>query len=234
MRWADGFATRYTSRMHCTSFVARPLALIMLASAILCGCQATKHQRAPILVDSARAELIAGNERFLAGGMDVHESQHERVAETGKSGQHPPVGVLTCADSRTPPELTFDQGIGDLFVVRVAGNYVDAGAVGTFEYGAVSLGMHTIVVMGHTKCGAVTATCSGHEYPGSMSSITNAIRPAVVGLTDVTEASTANVRWQMKQLSERSEILRSAQAAGTLQIIGAMYNVETGRVQFLD
>ncbi len=183
---------------------------------------------------AAKAELVDGNLRYLDGGMHAHTWQAERVIETGEFGQSPSIGVLTCADSRTPPELIFDQGVGDLFVVRIAGNFVDDGAVGTFEYGVAALGVHTIVVLGHTKCGAVAATCAGGELPGKMNVFTAAIRPAVVAGATPAEAEVANVRWQMKQVLERSDTLRQAKAAGTLVVLGAMYDVQTGEVRFLD
>ncbi len=198
------------------------------------GCEAVSAHRAIIAPNAGRATLEAGNRRFLDGGAVAHAWQSERVVQTGEFGQRPQVGVLTCADSRTPPELIFDEGVGDLFVVRVAGNFVDPGALGPFESGASALGMHTIVVMGHTKCGAVTATCAGEPLPGHMDAFTSAIKPAVVGITDVRAAEVANVRYQIKQLREKSEILAKAEAAGELQFLVAMYAVDTGRVWFLD
>ncbi len=196
--------------------------------------QVRESEEAAISPKAGRATLEAGNRRFLDGGGKVHSWQLERVVQTGEFGQRPQVGVLTCADARTPPELIFDEGVGDLFVVRVAGNFVDPGALGTFEYGSAALGMHTIVVMGHTKCGAVSATCAGEPVPGNMGAFTSAIKPAVEGISDVRAAEVANVRYQVKQLRERSEILSKAEAAGELQILGAIYDVDTGRVRFLE
>ena len=202
--------------------------------ACITACTSIPPRTAHIDPKAAKAELVDGNLRYLDGGMHAHTWQAERVIATGEFGQSPSIGVLTCADSRTPPELIFDQGVGDLFVVRIAGNFVDDGAVGTFEYGASALGVHTILVLGHTKCGAVAATCAGGALPGKMGVFTNAIRPAVVSGATPSEAEVANVRWQMKQLLERSETLRQAEAAGTLRIFGAMYDVGTGQVRFLD
>ncbi len=221
-----------------TSFAVFPfLALIV-------GCTTTAPRTIGIKPADARSELVDGNHRFLAGGMNAHSWQQERIVHTGEFGQSPSVGVLTCADSRTPPELIFDQGVGDLFVVRIAGNFEDVGATATFEYGYSALGMHTILVLGHTKCGAVGATIGGYDLPGNLPVITNAIRPAFTGLAkptngadgkpDLTPASEANVRWQSKQILLRSEMLRKAKDEGKLTMLCAMYDVDTGVVRFLD
>ncbi len=225
-----------TSNSSCwvAAILAISVGLAPLGCESVLANQAREADASVIASKAGRATLEAGNRRFLDGGGKVHSWQLERVVQTGECGQRPQVGVLTCADSRTPPELIFDEGVGDLFVVRIAGNFVDPGALGTFEYGSAALGMHTIVVMGHTKCGAVTATCAGTPLPGNMSAFTAAIKPAVEGISDVRAAEVANVRYQMKQLRERSEILSKAEAAGDLQILGAIYDVDTGRVRFLD
>ena len=171
----------------------------------------------------------------------MHDWRHERTVKTGTDGQTPSIGVLTCADSRTPPEMIFDQGIGSLFVVRIAGNFQNDVGVGTFEYGVAALGVHTIVVMGHTKCGAVGATVAGKELPGKMGAFVAAIKPALAdapkgadGKTSTADAEIANVRWQAGQLLKNSEILSKAKADGKLAVLCAIYDVETGAVRFLD
>jgi carbonic anhydrase len=146
-----------------------------------------------------------------------------------------------------PVEIIFDQGVGDLFVVRVAGNFENSAAAGTFEYGVAALGVHTVVVLGHTKCGAVEAALAGKALPGDMPVFTAAVAPAIAampkpaakpqgadGKPDLTAAVEANVRWQLDKLLERSEILRKAKADGKLTVYGAIYDVDTGRVRFLD
>ncbi len=218
---------------HRQSHSFRLVGLCVLG-ALIAACTSVPPRAAHNSPSAAKAELVDGNQRFLDGGMYAHTWHAERVIKTGEFGQSPSIGVLTCADSRTPPELIFDQGVGDLFVVRIAGNFVDDGSIGTFEYGASALGMHTIVVLGHTKCGAVAATCAGAELPGKMGVFTSAIRPAVVAGASTSDAEIANVRWQMKQLVDRSEILRQGVAAGNYVILGAMYDVGTGSVRFLD
>ncbi|MEY4948391.1 MAG: hypothetical protein RL698_602 [Pseudomonadota bacterium] len=221
----------------CSTAVTRPPTVAQVTPAPVAASPA---QTSGIGAQDALRELLEGNQRFLQGGMDAHAWQNERVIKTGTFGQSPSVGVLSCADSRVPPEIVFDQGVGDLFVVRVAGNFESDEATGTFEYGVAELGVHTIVVLGHTKCGAIDATLSGKSLPGHMNVLTAGIRPALAGLaagasgTDLAEASSANVRWQMKRLLQRSAILRKAQAEGRLKVLSAMYDVDTGRVTFLD
>ncbi len=184
---------------------------------------------------------MEGNARYLSGNATTHDWLQERIVKTGTEGQVPSIGVLTCADSRTPPELIFDQGIGSLFVVRIAGNFQDDAAIGTFEYGVAALGVHTIVVMGHTRCGAVTATVAGSELPGHMPAFVAAIKPALAelplganGRANTGEAEIANARWQAAQLLKKSEILSKAHAEGKLNVLSAIYDVDTGSVRFLD
>ena len=202
------------------------------------GCQHTPTARPRIEASTAKQDLLAGNRRFLDGKLEAHTWADERVISTGTYGQTPSIGVLSCADSRVPLELIFDQGVGDLFVVRVAGNFEDAGAAGTFEYGVEALGVHTLVVLGHTKCGAVEATLAGKKLPGNMPTFVAAIEPAIkaAGGGEITldAAVEANVRWQQNALLERSAILRKAADDGRLQMLGAIYDVDTGRVRFID
>lgn len=201
------------------------------------GCQHTPTPRPRIEAGNAKQDLIAGNQRFLDGKVEAHTWADERVISTGTYGQTPSIGILSCADSRVPLELIFDQGVGDLFVVRVAGNFEDAGAAGTFEYGVEALGVHTLLVLGHTKCGAVEATLAGKKLPGNMPTFVAAIEPAIKaagGEMTLDAAVEANVRWQQNALLERSAILRKAADEGRLQMMGAIYDVDTGRVRFID
>lgn len=192
----------------------------------------------------ARAELAAGNQRFLKGGMEAHAWQQEKVIKTGEFGQSPSVAILSCSDSRVPLEIIFDQGVGDLFPVRTAGFVNCIEATGTFEYGVAALGVNSLMVLGHTKCGAVNATLEGKPLPGSIPMIAKAIQPAVADLlknkkdatvADLMSAAVeANVRYQMKQVMASSELLRKAQADGKLTLLMAIYDVDTGAVRFLD
>jgi carbonic anhydrase len=232
-----------------------PLFAVAVATTLVVGCApATKQGDASapapavdgsgtgIPAGQARAALVAGNRRFLDGGMRAHAWQNERVAQTGQYGQSPSVGILSCADSRVPVELIFDQGVGDLFVVRMAGNFDTPGATATFEYGVAALGVHTLLVLGHTKCGAVAAAVDGKDLPGSMPIFVREIRPAIEQAIAgrkgqpaeaiLNAAIEVNVRQQMRKLEE-SAILRDAKAKG-VQVLGAVYDVDTGTVRFLD
>ena len=211
---------------------------LFLAVALLVTLPAckTNERTSGIAKGEARAELTEGNERFRNGNLESHRWEVERVVKTGTYGQSPSVGVLSCADSRVPVELVFDQGVGDLFVVRVAGNSESDTAAGTFEYGVSALGVHTILVLGHTKCGAVEAAFKDMDLPGNMGSFTQVIRPALdkASPDNLDAAVEANVRWQQKQLLARSEILRQAVADGKLDMLMGVYDVETGQVRFID
>lgn len=223
--------------------LASSAVVLMLALGACATNRSSPTSSVSTTLDPATAvqALKDGNARYLRGDVQTHDWLHERIHTTGTEGQIPSVGVLTCADSRTPPELIFDQGIGSLFVVRIAGNFQNDVGIGTFEYGVAALSVHTIVVLGHTKCGAVTATVAGKELPGKMNSFVNAIKPALAsapkgadGKISTTDAEIANVRWQAKELVQRSEILSAAVKDGKLRVVGAMYDVETGVVRFLD
>ncbi len=222
--------------------LACPLTFVIATTFVACVSPTRGGEESTgIAPEMALAELKDGNARYLDGGVETHDWLHERIHKTGTEGQTPSVGILTCADSRTPPEFIFDQGIGALFVVRIAGNFQNDVGIGTFEYGVAALGVHTIVVLGHTKCGAVTATVAGKDLPGHMGSFVAAIQPALAGLpkgadgrVSVADAEIANVRWQAAELTKRSEMLSKAKAEGKLNIYCAIYDVETGAVRFLD
>ncbi len=224
--------------------LASRLSIAVAVTVSLVSCAATAPPtRNPdgILAANARAELKDGNARYLGGDVQLHDWLHERIHKTGHEGQVPSIGVLTCSDSRTPPELIFDQGIGTLFVVRNAGNSENDVTIGAFEYGVAALGVHTILVLGHTRCGAVTATATGQDLPGKMPEFVAAIAPALAGLpkgadgtVNPTDAEVANVRWQAAELVRRSDILGKAVAEKKLDILMGIYDVETGTVRFLD
>lgn len=225
-------------------------ALLLLAASALVACQsnpapnggasteADATEPAGIPRGESRAELEAGNARFVGNRTAAHNWSTERTQRTGQFGQSPSVGILSCADSRVPVEMIFDQGVGDLFVVRVAGNSESATAAGTFEYGVKALGVHTILVLGHTKCGAIDAAMQGKPLPGEMGAFTDAIMPAFAAPNprpaNLDAASEANARWQAAQLLKRSEILRTAVADGSIELMCGIYDVDTGRVRFLD
>lgn len=183
------------------------------------------------------ADLVAGNRRFILGQPRSRPLVEQRTALA--RGQHPRVIVLTCADSRVPPELLFDQSLGDLFVVRVAGNVVDSVGLGSIEYAVEHLHAHTLVVLGHSGCGAVKAAAAGGD-PGSpnLAALVAHIQPVLQRLSNcftgeelVERAITANARRSASELFERSAILRHAQEAEGLRTVAALYDLETGWVK---
>lgn len=185
--------------------------------------------------------LQRGNARYLSGGVTVRPWIQDQISVTGEQGQSPSIAILSCSDSRVPSELVFDMTVGELFVARIAGNYHDDDIIGTFEYGVSKLGVHTVLVLGHTKCGGVTAALQNAELHGSMSAFVRAIRPAleaapggVEAIKSTTEAAEINVRWQLAQILARSEILAKAKEEGKLQILMGIYDVTTGVVRFIN
>ncbi|HMU95684.1 MAG TPA: carbonic anhydrase [Elusimicrobiota bacterium] len=181
--------------------------------------------------------LADGNHRFARGALRSRptiERRRELVA-----GQHPRAMILSCSDSRTPPELLFDQGLGDLFVVRSAGEVVDPVALGSLEYAADHLGVGVLVVMGHRKCGAVAAALSGEPMPTpNLDAIVKRIRPALpdpkMKETDrVRLAEESNVREAVQNILLESPLLRERVARGRLLIVPALYDLSSGRVEKL-
>ena len=180
--------------------------------------------------------LMAGNARFVAG-KSVHANQDRaRLTEVAK-GQKPFAMILSCADSRVPPEILFDQGLGDLFVVRVAGNIADSHALGSLEYGAQVLGARFLMVLGHEYCGAVDAAVKGGKVGGNIDSIIDVIAPAASraradpARTDLLNKAIAeNVREVLSAINKRSPALTAMAAKGELKIVGARYDLDGGDV----
>jgi carbonic anhydrase len=187
--------------------------------------------------DAALARLKAGNARFVSGNLSHPNQGPERRAKlTG--GQHPFAIILGCADSRTSPEVVFDQGLGDLFVVRTAGNVVDDVALGSIEYAAEHLGTSLIVVLGHENCGAVKATLDGGKLPGHLPAIVKAIRPAVKASAGqpgnaLDNAVLENARLETQRVAQSKPILRKLVEEGRVRVVAARYDLDTGKVVFL-
>jgi len=195
-----------------------------------------------ITSQEALTMLTDGNARFTAGKLSHPHETLDRVKETAANGQHPFVTILSCSDSRVPLHIIFDQGIGDIFSVCVAGNLVGDHELGSIEYGTAHLGTPLCVVLGHTKCGAVIAACTGGGNEGNIKSLMEAIRPAVqraetetgkTGKETVESCTKHNVLYQIEMLCTRSATLREAVQSGQLLIIGAIYDIESGKVEIL-
>jgi carbonic anhydrase len=184
--------------------------------------------------DRAIKELMAGNRRFTSGALTAHEHDLAILKQKTAEKQEPFAGVLSCADSRVPIELLFDQSIGHVFVTRVAGNIVTSEIMASLEYGAVVLGTKAIIVMGHANCGAVNATIQGKAVPGQISALYPHIQPAVERAGPNLEAATkANAHIQAALLRESSPVLAGLIKEGKLKISAAYYDIATGKVTLL-
>jgi carbonic anhydrase len=180
--------------------------------------------------------LMAGNRRFVAGKPQTRDLVSLRHKLT--SGQSPKAIILSCSDSRVGPELIFDQSLGDIFVVRTAGNIADAVALGSIEYAVDHLHSSVLIVLGHQKCGAVSAACSGEKMPShNLDAIMEKIDPAVTQAKTyakaddlVESAIKENVRRSAMDIVANSEIIRNAEKSGKLTVIEAEYELDAGRV----
>jgi carbonic anhydrase len=196
----------------------------------------------------ALERLREGNRRFVAEIRDHSGSTHARRVELA-AGQEPFAIILGCSDSRVPAELVFDQGLGDLFVIRVAGNIVAPSQVGSVEFAAAQFGTRLVVVLGHSNCGAITATLEQLQRPSTnqsrnLHSIVDRVRPAIESLLEtalrhdhdalVHHAVRANIRASANQLRHGSDILENLIQNDGLLVVGAEYSLETGEVTFFD
>ncbi|MFO0798532.1 MAG: carbonic anhydrase [Gemmataceae bacterium] len=178
--------------------------------------------------------LYAGNDRFAAGRPAAPHRDLDRLKAVAPS-QAPFAAFLGCADSRVPIEIVFDQGFGDLFVTRIAGNVTTSEITGSLEFGVDVLGTKVLYVLGHTRCGAVTAALKAEPVPGAISSLFYHIRPAVrASRGDVEAAVRENVRNQMDILREASPVVARLVRAGRLVVAGGVYDISTGRVTPVD
>jgi carbonic anhydrase len=201
----------------------------------------------PITAQEALIRLREGNQRFVSGVRSLDALSHARRAELATE-QNPFAIILGCSDSRVPAEVIFDQGLGDLFVIRVAGNIVAPSQVGSVEFAAARFGTPLVVVLGHTRCGAILTTLEEVRSPTGQSpnvrSIVDRIRPTVetllaAGLGDeedrlVREAVRANVRASADHLRHGSALLERLIQEGSLLVVGAEYSLETGEVDFFN
>lgn len=192
---------------------------------------------AQVSADSATMKLKEGNERFIKGKTLRPNQDFKRIKEVA-SMQKPFAIIVGCSDSRVPSEIIFDQGIGDLFIVRTAGQVSSYASWGSIEFGNAVLGAKLIVVLGHTSCGAVSAACKIPDVPGHIVTLINAIKPAAELAKKITgdvveNAVKINVAMEVKQLQSLEPVLTKAIKNGSLKIVGAVYNLSTGQVDFL-
>ena len=187
----------------------------------------------------AISKLKEGNGRYTSGNLQHPGQTTERRAELAKS-QHPFATIVSCSDSRVPPEIVFDRGLGDLFIVRVAGNVINDEGLGSIEYSVDHLGTRLILVLGHQSCGAVKAAretiAAKGKAPGHIESLVAAIKPAVEATAkdDLETTVKANVKNVVQALRASTPILKAKVDSGDVQVIGGYYSLDTGAVTFLD
>lgn len=181
--------------------------------------------------EQALQRLMEGNQRFVSDKPIEPNRGLARLRAT-EAGQAPFAAVLSCADSRVPVEILFDQGFGDVFVVRVAGNVVTPEEIASLEFGTLVLGARVLLVLGHTGCGAVKAAIAGQEVPGQISTLFQHITPAVAaaGSDDLTKVTHANVRLQVQNLTRGSTVVSRLVREGKLLVVGAVYDIGSGVV----
>ena len=213
--------------------------IITLAVLVFLGCGgrllADEHAAPSMEFGPALAKLKEGNERFVAAAVSSSKPTEARRAETAKS-QHPFAIIVGCSDSRTPPEIIFDQNIGDLFVVRTAGEVVDSYGLGSIEYAVEHLGARLIVVLGHERCGAVSAAVASDTAPGHVGNIVRTIRPAVEAVRNqpgdqLTNAIKNNVERVTEQIRQKAEL---GSLASSVKVVEAYYDLDTGKVEWLN
>ncbi len=198
-----------------------------------------------LLTPTAALEILKeGNQRFRAN-LRANRSLLQQVNET-RDGQWPFAAILSCIDSRTSAELIFDQGLGDVFSIRIAGNFLNDDILGSLEFACHVAGAKIIVVLGHSKCGAINGACDGVEL-GHLTGMLAKIKPAVAAVPhpiDPTERTSKNpefvdavarenVRRQVAAIPERSEVLRKLRDAGKIDVVGGLYDIATGEVEFV-
>ena len=200
-----------------------------------------KEMQASITPRKALEILKEGNTRFI-NNLKAHRNLLEQVNDT-RDGQWPFAIILSCIDSRTSAELIFDQGLGDIFSVRIAGNIVNTDILGSMEFACKVAGSRLIIVLGHSKCGAVKGACD-HVEMGNLTELLSKIQPAVYqeietkeernasNTTFVENVAEINVKRSVKNIIERSYVLEQMIAKGEIGIVGAMHNIETGEVNF--
>lgn len=197
------------------------------------------HAAIPVDAEEAVKRLLEGNRRYIAGKNSANHRTAKHRTEVAK-GQHPFAVIVGCSDSRVPPEILFDQGIGDLFVVRSAGNVIDDVAIGSIEYAVEHLGVQLVMVLGHERCGAVDATLKGGAVGGKLKSVVDAIRPAVEkakakgqtshGCDLLCSSVKGNARMVAETLRKSGPALTDPIENGLLRVVGAYYELDSGVV----
>lgn len=208
------------------------------------GLPVTAEEQGELTPDAVLEELMAGNKRYMAG--ELSDPNVGGRIEAAASGQYPMAVVLSCLDSRVPVEMVFDQGIGDIFVGRVAGNVENVDQLGSMEFATKAAGSKLVMVLGHQSCGAVKGACDGVEM-GNLTELLDKIEPAVEAVEGFEDSERTsrnaefvaavveeNVRRTVADIRERSELLAELEENGDIKIVGALYSLEDGSVTLLD
>lgn len=204
----------------------------------------TKETQAIMTPDTSLQVLKDGNERFM-NNTQITRDLLDQVSDTS-TGQYPYATILSCIDSRVSSELIFDQGIGDIFSVRIAGNFVNEDILGSMEFACKLAGTKLVVVLGHTACGAVKGACD-HARLGNLTALINKIEPAVEAVTEpadeslrnskniefVNNVAVKNVEMTIENIRTQSPVLAEQERNGEIKIVGGMYDINTGKVTFL-
>jgi carbonic anhydrase len=203
----------------------------------------TQEEQAALTPDQVLTALKQGNQRFLSG--TVTSRDHSSQVRSAANGQFPKAIVLSCVDSRIPVEDVFDRGIGDIFVARVAGNFENTDILGSMEFATAVSGARLVVVMGHSDCGAVKAAIDGAEL-GNITAMLENIKPAIDSLADydgdktsanpdfVRKVTVRNIEISIEDIRKRSPVINNLEREGKVKIVGALYDMETGAITFLD
>jgi len=223
------------SRRNLLNLGVKATAAGLLAGGLNLSFPSSLEAQSTMTPSAALDELVAGNKRFTSGAMTAHEQDLRILKQHTENKQEPFAAVHSCADSRVPVELVFDQSIGRIFVTRVAGNITTPEIIASLEYGAAVLGTKVILVLGHSNCGAVKAAIQGKEVPGQISCLFPHLQPAVDKAGPDGEADTkANATMQAALLRESSTVISGMVKAGSLKVVAGYYDVGTGSVTMLE
>ena len=229
----DHGATRMDIRRR--EFLQRALSTAVVGAVaetgITLSSPASLRAQTNLSPDEALQELMAGNQRFIANQMTSFQHDLDMLKEKTVNKQEPFAAVLSCADSRVPVELIFDQTIGHIFVTRIAGNIATSEIIASLEYGVAVLGVKVLLVIGHSNCGAVKAAMKADSVPGQISALYQHLKPAVdQSGGDLEKAIAGNAKYQAELLRAYSPVMKDAIKAGKLTIQSGVYTLATGRV----
>jgi carbonic anhydrase len=216
---------------------------LLLVFLLSCTGSASAYEKSDVSPEAALKMLQEGNNRFFRGPVKRLNQNAKQRVQTAEKGQKPFAAVLSCADSRVPVEVIFDRGIGDIFVLRDAGNIATQTDIGSLEFALDHFGTPLVVVLGHTKCGAVSAAVEGGEAPPNIKAIVDFIAPAVTAAKNanpdktgealVPAAITANVWQAMADIYKNSPMIRDKVKDGTVKLVGAVYDIKSGKVNWM-